>query len=333
MKTLIIISNDELYLKKKIISSNYNDTLNIIEGLNKKFHVHIISRKTDDLKNFSIKLRKKIFFFNLDKHQNLDKQKIKILMISVTPLNVLKYIFLIRKLKDFKSYVLIRSDGYKEYYYKYGRFGRFLYHLIFNIAKKNSKVLSVSTHLTKVESKEIIEPSELDKNWFKKNKIPNLLFPRLLYFGRFRKEKGVFSLIEIFSQLNKNYKLTIAGDCKQINKTAKNIEFIGNINNQKKIIELYDRHSIFILPSYTEGSPKVIKESLSRLRPVIIFDELKHLKKKYSGIFMCKRNSKQLDETIKYISENYDKIQKQIKKNKLVTKKDFQAQLCKIIDE
>ncbi len=333
MKSLIIISNDEIYLKKNIVSSNYNDTINIIEGLNKKFHLHIVSRKTYSLKNFSIKLSKKIYSFNSDKSQSLDKGIIRILMISVTPLNVLKYIFLISKFKNFKAYVLIRSDGYKEYDHKYGILGRLVYHLIFNIVKQRSKILSVSNHLTNVKTRKIIEPSELDKNWFKKNKNLNMLFPKLLYFGRFRKEKGVFSLIEIFSKLNENYKLTIAGDLKKINKTTKNIEFKGNINNQKKIIELYDRHNIFILPSYTEASPKVIKESLSRLRPVIIFDELKHLKNKYFGIFMCKRNPKQLVQTINYIFDNYKKIQKKIKKNKLVTKKEFQIKLCKIIDE
>ena len=43
----------------------------------------------------------------------------------------------------------------------------------------------------------------------------------------------------------------------------KNIEFINELSNQK-IINLYDNHNIFILPSYTEGSPKVILESLAR---------------------------------------------------------------------
>ena len=39
-------------------------------------------------------------------------------------------------------------------------------------------------------------------------------------------------------------------------------------------------HNIFILPSYTEGHPQVLDESLSRLRPVIIFPEISHVKER-----------------------------------------------------
>ena len=36
---------------------------------------------------------------------------------------------------------------------------------------------------------------------------------------------------------------------------------------------------IYLYSSFTEGAPKVILESLARLRPVIVFDEIKHVKK------------------------------------------------------
>ena len=45
MKKLIIISNDKLYFEKKGICSDFNDTINIIEGLSKKNYLYFFSRK------------------------------------------------------------------------------------------------------------------------------------------------------------------------------------------------------------------------------------------------------------------------------------------------
>ena len=36
IKNILIISNDRLFIKNDIISSDYNDTVNIVEGLAKK---------------------------------------------------------------------------------------------------------------------------------------------------------------------------------------------------------------------------------------------------------------------------------------------------------
>ena len=69
------------------------------------------------------------------------------------------------------------------------------------------------------------------------------------------------------------------GTNKQIISQNKNIKYLRQLNSTKKIIKCYDGCNIFVLPSFTEGAPKVILESLARLRPVIVFDEIKHVKK------------------------------------------------------
>ena len=69
----------------------------------------------------------------------------------------------------------------------------------------------------------------------------------------------------------------------QLSKRLKNNEelFVKNfsqfINETNALINCYDNHNIFILPSFTEAHPKVIDESLARSRPVIIFEEIKHI--------------------------------------------------------
>ena len=99
----------------------------------------------------------------------------------------------------------------------------------------------------------------------------------------------------------------------------------------KKIIKFYDSCNIFVLPSYTEGAPKVILESLIRYRPIIVFSEIKHVKSKFKGIFVSKRNFKDFKKKIDFIMNNYQKIINDIKKNKIPSKLKFQKKLKKII--
>ena len=149
--------------------------------------------------------------------------------------------------------------------------------------------------------------------------------------GRYKKEKGIFSLINIINLLKTDLKLNIVGTNKKILSTNKKIKYFQELSSIKSIINCYDECNIFVLPSYTEGSPKVILESLARHRPVIVFKDIKHVKKNFRGVFVCKRNTKDFLNNIQFILSNYSKIIKKIKKNKIVTKKDFQNELSKII--
>ena len=83
------------------------------------------------------------------------------------------------------------------------------------------------------------------------------------------------------------------------------------------------------MPYYIEGFPKVISESLARLKPVIIFEDIKYVINGRSGIFVCKRDEKNLRKTIKYIFKNYGNIQKKIKNNYFFTKDNFKNELLK----
>ncbi len=63
MRSLIIISNDEIYINDNSISSNYNDTINIIDGLKNYFDIEILSRKSSKKRAFSTKINKNIKFY------------------------------------------------------------------------------------------------------------------------------------------------------------------------------------------------------------------------------------------------------------------------------
>ena len=56
------------------------------------------------------------------------------------------------------------------------------------------------------------------------------------------------------------------------------------------------------------------------------------MKSNYKGIFVCKRNIKDLKIKINYIIKNYSKIQIKMYKNKLITKKKFQRKLISFLN-
>ena len=74
-------------------------------------------------------------------------------------------------------------------------------------------------------------------------------------------------------------------------------------------------------------------EALSRLRPVIIFKDIEHVVGDKKGIFIAERNSASFLKVITHIKENYRNIQKEIKENKLPTKKQFLKSFSKLISD
>ncbi len=332
MENLLIISNDKVFFSKKKVSTKHNDTINILEAAQAKFNIFLLSRSSKNNDNFSLK-KKRIFKLDLQKFSFLRKKKFKVLMISITLRNVFFYLLLCLLIKDLKGFVYLRSDGYKEYEVRLGKLGILLFAIMMQSIKGKFKIISVNKNIKSPKTDYIVYPSELDKSWLKKKKITKINFPKLLYFGRFKKDKGVFSLIEIFKELKYEFRLTIAGDKNHPSSSLKNIKFLKEFSNKKKIINLYDNHDIFILPSYTEGSPKVILESLARKKPIIIFKEIKHVKKNFKGIFISKRDPHHLKKTIIHIINNYSKIQNDIERNTLITKKIFQKKLVNILND
>jgi glycosyltransferase involved in cell wall biosynthesis len=153
----------------------------------------------------------------------------------------------------------------------------------------------------------------------------------LLYIGRLRVEKGIFSLVSLLRGSKINLTIITSEKGNKLKGEYKNIKHISFENYNDAIIKIYDEHSIFILPSYTEAHPQVLDEALARTRPVIVFKDIEHVKRQREGVFVCERNLKSLQDTIKYINNNYELIVSKIKKNKLPTKILFINELKKII--
>jgi len=337
MKNLIIIGNEKISHSKNFFCANI-DFKTIVEGLLPLFNVRLIARFSKKKEIFfinynNIYLARNIIFYLIYVTKTFSNiRNNKYLIISITPYTFLAYILLFFFTN--KIYIYLRSDGFKEYENILGKKWVFLYQIMFFVMLQKTKIISCQKELTKGKFSYLVHPSELDKVWFnnKKNKINSKVEKvRLLYVGRIRVEKGIFNLLNIFAKLENEIELTIVGDRKIKLFNNHNIKFYNFFSEQKYLIEQYDKCHIFILPSYTEAHPKVVDEALARSRPVIIFDDIKHIVADRIGIFICKRNSRNLKDKILYIYKNYSKIQKNISKNKLPTKKNFLQNLSKII--
>ena len=335
LPSLYIITNDKFYNEKYL---NHNDLGSIINSFKKYFNINIIARVSKHKLKFLI-LNRKIKFHNFYLFKTMNNIKLvgkntKFLFVSLTPFNLIVFLFLKFFLKKKNLYLYLRSNGFVEYKIILGSLGKFFYYLMLKIVINHVKLIVSSADLQIKKKKfNLVQPSELDSEWlnnrYKKdpdNKI------KLLYLGRYKKEKGIIDFIKLINLAKFNFELRIYGINLVKNfKNSATIKYYPQIFNKKKIIEIYDNADIFILPSYTESNPKVIWESLARLRPVIVFDDIKHLIKGKTGVYSCKRNTVSLVSTINSIINNYKCIQEQIKKNNFPLKKDFEKKIIQIL--
>ena len=261
--------------------------------------------------------------------KTFSEKNINYLLISINPYTFLSALVLLLFKK--KVFIYLRSSGYEEYKAKYGLFGRLIYHTMYLLVTPWSNLIVCHERLTKKKDYHLVFPSQLGNKWFENLKQVSLDKVRLLYVGRMRVEKGIFDFLKMFNKLSMNAELSIVSDVKNLKNMNKKINLLGFGYDEKSLIEIYDSHNIMVLPSDTEGHPQVVLESLSRKRPVIVFDDIKHIIGTKKGIFISKRNIISLNETIEFIMKNYTKIQENMKENKLPTKEEFILQMNSIL--
>ena len=335
-ENLAIISNEKIQQKNNKFFCDNIDLKSIPEGLSENFQIELFLRESK-IERISHEIQlKKIFVSNgivpfLCKILKRSKTNEKHLLISLSPYTFFAslLLFILRK----KIYLYIRSDGYEEYRCYSRFFGPFIYHIMLSITSKISNIIACRSHLLRGKRGNVVSPSQLNGKWFLDRKLPNSQKIKILYVGRMKIEKGVFSLLNIVKKINEDIKFKIVNSEQNYdsNLKTKNVEIVHFKNINDSIINVYDNHNIFILPSFTEAHPQVLDESLARLRPVIIFPEISHVKRSREGIFEAERNHTSLKRVIKFIMENYSKIQNKMMKNSLPTKESFLKEITEIL--
>ena len=336
-KKLFIFSNESIYsLDGKFYCDNI-DLKNSPEGLNKKFDVNLFGRKSNKNRAHEIKIKKTKIFNNIFSYvssviDSIKEEDAKYLIISISPYTFIISVFL--RFFGKKPIVYLRSDGYGEYKAIFGSIGPLIYHFMFSVTCSISNLISCRDYILRGKKGKIINPSQLDSSWLRQPKSIEVRSFKLLYVGRLKIEKGIFSLLSLIKN-KKNISLTVVGAEKEASNytSQSNVKILQTQASKSKLIKHYDDHNIFVLPSYTEGHPMVVLEALARRRPVIVFEDIQHIIGNKKGIFVSKRNYINFFGTLNSIKKNYKKIQKDMKKNKLPTNKEFIDKFVKYIDD
>ena len=336
MEKLFIISNESIFNYEGSFFCDNIDLKSTPEGLSKKFQINIIGRLSKKIRSHkinikNIKIYSNIFSYTYGVLISLKEKESKYLIISISPFTFIASI-LIKLLKK-RPIIYLRSDGYGEYKVILGFFGQIMYHFMFSIISRISLLISCRAYILRNKPGEIVSPSQISRQWLINHKKFEINKIKLLYVGRIKKEKGIYSLLSLIKEIKLDLTLSIVGSEKssldQI--VQDNVHVFEVENNEKNLIKFYDDHSIFVLPSYTEGHPMALLEALSRLRPVIIFKDIEHVVGNKKGIFVAERNPNSFLEKINYVTKNYINIQDQMKKNNLPTKEAFLLKLSDLI--
>ena len=337
-KNLVIINNEKCSIKESDLYCENIEIKSLSENLKNKYNIKFLLRKGNITPVYKIdksntKISSNILSFTKNLIISIIKDRADYLIISVTPYTFLSFLllFLFKK----KKFLYLRSDGKKEISIIFGKKLSIIYKIVENVMVKFSNLIVVNDLISKKKKFHLVNPSQIDQQWFQNTKIPKRDKIKLLYVGRIKVEKGVYSLIDILKKIKYNEKdlsLTLIGQGNKPKEASNKIKFLEPISAKKNLIEQYDRHDIFILPSYTEGHPQALIESLARQRPVVVFEEIEHVLQKYEGVFVCKRDHNHLLNLIKFIDKNYEEILEKMKKNRYPTKENFFKQLNKILN-
>jgi len=331
---LVVINNEKVFEdNNEFYCGNYN--LKILpEGLNNYHKVKYIVRESSkkgkhkiNLQN--IKIASNIIKFIYFVFATFKVKNSKYLIISITPYTFISFLFLFLFRK--KVFLYLISSGHEEWKFILGSWSVWIYHIMYSIMTSNSNVIVLHDRLCRKKNCHVITSSTLDEKWLKNYKEVKLDKIRFLYVGRVNPEKGIYEFLKIFEKIKLDAEFSVVGNIKNLKTSNKNIKLVGYISDKQSLIDIYDSHNILILPSFTEGQPYVVDESLARRRPVIVFEDIAHIVKERKGIFVSKRTVDSFCETTKYVMQNYNKIQKSIEENKFPLKEDMLKQISDII--
>jgi glycosyltransferase involved in cell wall biosynthesis len=140
---------------------------------------------------------------------------------------------------------------------------------------------------------------------------------RVLYVGRLSYEKGVEYLIRSMRSLGQDgYCLLLCGDGPQRARLqnlademslSNSVKFFGFVSSRKELLEIYRKCDIFVIPSLSEGCPKVLFEAMASGLPVIassvggVSDIVRHME---NGILVPPGDINAISDAIRSISED-----------------------------
>lgn len=191
-------------------------------------------------------------------------------------------------------------------------------------------------------------PNSIDSSVFKSDRqIRKKDKPNLLYLGRIEKNKGIYELIEALKKLKQNFpfRFVLCGTGPLVEHVTRecssflghDFEYKGIVSGEAKI-NIIKESNIFLLPSYFEGLPMALLETMATgVVPIVTnVGSMKHIiKHGVNGLLIEKQNTDDLYEKLeialndshlcetlsfnaaKTISEHYDVSNYVVKLNEI----------------
>jgi len=203
------------------------------------------------------------------------------------------------------------------------------YPLVLELMKKSAIVTTVSNSVAQ-ELKEyygytsIVIGNGVDERVFTpKNDREDFI----LYVGRLSYRKGLFDLIECAKYVCQRYDVSFVivgkGELESVLKKRVNeiglqdkVVFLGYVD-RKKLIQLYQNASIFVLPTYYEGLPTVLLEAMACGLSVVatnISCNAEVIEDGWNGILIPTKSPEKMAEAVSLLIEDED-LRKKLSKN------------------
>ncbi|MFF5396695.1 glycosyltransferase family 4 protein [Peribacillus butanolivorans] len=178
----------------------------------------------------------------------------------------------IKKAKNTKTKIVVHLHCDTSYMVK-GKFSEFIFRKICNIADKIFCLNESSNKHIKLISnkKSIMIPNFIDMekmNPYQNNVSDNM--KNIIYVGHVIKSKGCIDIISVAKKMpDLNFKLIgkVSEEIKNI-PTPENIQCFGEISKEE-VLKQMQSGDLLLFPTYTEGFPNVVLESMACGLPII----------------------------------------------------------------
>jgi glycosyltransferase involved in cell wall biosynthesis len=305
-------------LDPKLNVSGISTMVNIIIQNNRKHHYsHYELGKTDKQRNKIIRIYtiiKQLLYFPIFIKQN----QIQIVHqnLPFDPKGVIREYLINLWCRLFKVPVVLHLHGGQ--FISHGTVNVILKKIIYSLFYSSRQVIVLSEIEKKILDEKFnysnanVLPNSIDLSKFDKLKNNELHDPPiLLYLGRIEKNKGVFELIDALKDLKKefSFKFILCGtgplaqyctiEFKKI--LGDDFNYLGVVTGEDKINTI-KLSNIFILPSYFEGMPMALLETMAAgVIPIVTnVGSMKHIiKTGYNGFLVRPEDSGDLFMSIK----------------------------------
>lgn len=181
----------------------------------------------------------------------------------------------------------------------------------------------------------IVNGSGVNMDLFPLKKVEH--YNRFLFVGRLLKDKGIREFVEAAKQIKQDYpkvEFWIVGGIDNnpssittddINEWTKK-DIVKYFGKQEKIVEFYNQSTVFVLPSYHEGTPRTTLEAMAVGRPILTTDApgcRETVVDGINGYIVPVGNTLSLIEKMRIFIENHEIVDKMGKESYYLVKEKY----------